>query len=48
MIGLGNMAVKRYGIELSENFNSIDARIDAVADGDINQAVLTRHGHGRF
>jgi hypothetical protein len=33
LVGGRNMAVQRYGIELSQNGNALKSRIDAVADG---------------
>src|SRR5581483_5738457 len=34
------------GIELGQDRNAIDPRVDAVADGNINQAVFSPDGHG--
>jgi hypothetical protein len=34
------MAIERGGIELRQNINPLDLRIDAIADGNIDQAIL--------
>jgi len=34
------MAMQRSRIELREKINPIDLRVETVADGDINQAIL--------
>ena len=39
-VGIRNVAVKRDGVELGEHSDVEDAGVDAVADGDIDQAVL--------
>jgi hypothetical protein len=43
-----DMAVQGNGIKLRQHRNAIDARIDAIADGNINETVLARHWDGRF
>ncbi len=40
------MAVQRRRIELGQHGNVIDARIDAVADGYIDQPVFPGNGDG--
>ena len=45
---MGDMAVQRGRIELGQHGNVVDARIDAVADGNIDQPVLAGNGNGRL
>ena len=47
-VGLGNMAVEGGGIELGQQINPLQARIDAVGNGDVHQAVFAGQGHGRL
>ena len=42
------MAIERLTVELGENVDLMNAGIDAVADRDIDQAVLTAQWHRRF
>ncbi len=35
-------------VELGQNMNQIDTRIDAIADGHIDEAILTPNMNGRF
>src|SRR5512135_1873768 len=45
LVSLGNMAVEGDRIELGEHGDAVNAGVDAVGNGDIDQAVLTGHGH---
>ena len=42
------MAVKGSGIELGEDVNSAEPRIDTVRNGYVHDAVLASQGHGRL
>jgi hypothetical protein len=45
-IRLGDMAVEGRRVELGEDVDSSDIRMQTVADGDINQPVLAADRHG--
>ena len=40
-IAVGDVPVQRRGIELRQNEDSLQARVEAVADGNIDQAILS-------
>jgi hypothetical protein len=42
------MAVEGGGIELGQQVNAFQARIDAIGNGDVHQAVFPGERHGRF
>jgi hypothetical protein len=48
IVGLGDMAVQGYRVELGQNCHAVHTGIDAVADGDVNQPVLAPEGDGWF
>ena len=48
LVGLRNVAVQRGGIELRQQINAAQAGVDAVGDGDVDEAVFARERHGRF
>ncbi len=48
VIRLGNMPVERDGVELGQNGNPVDPRVDAVADRNIDETILAGDGHGRL
>ena len=48
IIGLGNVAMEGYRIELRQDRNAVDFGVDAVADGNVDQAILARDRHSRF
>ena len=43
-----DMAVQRHAVELSEHVDAANARIEAIADRNINQPVLAAERHGRL
>ena len=43
-----NVSMKRSSIELGQNENPIDVRIDAVADGDIDETIFASEGNSGF
>src|SRR5690606_29322664 len=45
LVGVGNVAVKGGAVKLGENEDATDSGVDAVADGDIHQAVFARQWH---
>ena len=47
-VGLGKMTVQGCGVELSEAVDLVDAAVDAVADGDVDEAVVGAEGHSRL
>ncbi len=48
LIGLRNMAVERGGVELGQQINASQAGIDAIGDGNVDQAVFAGERHGGF
>ena len=48
VVGALHVAVQGRRVELREQKNAIDARVEAVADRDVDQAVLARQRHRRF
>ena len=48
VIGLRNMTVEGYGIELRQNCDAVNLGVDGIADGNVNQPILTGHRHRRF
>jgi hypothetical protein len=43
-----NVAMQRHAVELGQNINRTQSRVKAVADRDINQAILAAEGNGWF
>ena len=43
-----DVAVEREGLVLGENVNLAQAGVDAVGKGDVDDAVVSAKGHGRF
>jgi hypothetical protein len=48
VISQGNVPVERDRIELGQDRHPINPRIDAVADRDVNEAILSCNWHSRF
>ena len=48
LVGLGNMPVKRGGVELGQQINPAQAGVDAVGNGNVHQPVFTGQGNRRF
>lgn len=48
VISPGDVTVERDRVELSQEGNAVDIRIDAVADRNINQSVFPAKGDSRF
>jgi len=48
VIGLGDVAMQGDRVELGENRDLVDARIDAVADGYVNQTIFAGDWHRGF
>jgi hypothetical protein len=48
LVGAGDVPVQADRVELRQHRDAVNARVDAVADWDVNQAVLAGHGYGRF
>jgi len=46
MVGLGDVPVERLGVELGQDEDPPDVRVEAVADGDVDEAVLARQRDG--
>ena len=40
------MPIERGRVELRQNVDSLDLRVDAIADGDIDQAIFGAEGNG--
>lgn len=47
-VGSGEVAVKRGGVELREDVDLVDVAVEAVADGDVDEPVVSAEGNGRF
>lgn len=45
VIRLGHVAVERGGVVLSEDVNLVDAAVEAVAHGHVDEAVGAADGH---
>ena len=45
VVRLGKVAVQRRAVELREAVNLVDVRVDAVGDGDVDQAVVRAERH---
>jgi hypothetical protein len=48
VIGLVDMAVEGMGVELGQHIDPVNAGVDAVADGNIDQAIFSGDGYGWF
>jgi len=48
VVGAAEVAVQRLAVELGENINLVDARINAVADWYIDESVFAPEGYCRF
>ena len=48
LVGVGDVAVEADAEELGEDVDAVAAAVDAVADGEVDEAVLAGHGHGRL
>ena len=47
-VGLRDVAVERRGVELRQHEDALEAGVQAVADRDVDQAVLAAERHGRL
>ena len=47
-VGLVNVSVQRFRIVLCQDEDSVDSRIDAIADRNINESILAPDWDGRF
>ena len=47
-VGAADVLVQAGGVELREDVDAVQAAVDAVGDGDVDEAVLARHRHGRL
>src|SRR6185436_15479453 len=47
-VGLVDVAMQAGAVELREDVDSIDARVEAVADRNVDQPELAAHGNRRF
>ena len=48
VVGERNVLVEALGVVLGEDEDPAQVRVEAVADGDVDEAVLARDGHGRL
>jgi len=48
LVAFGDVAVQRHRVELGQHGDAVNARIDTVADRNIDQAVFAGDGHGRL
>lgn len=48
VVGLGEMPVEAGRVELGQAVHFVDVGVDAVGDGDVNQAVVGAQGHSRL
>ncbi len=42
------MAIERLTVELRQRIDLVDAGVDAIADRNVDQAVVAAQGHGRL
>ena len=47
-IRAADMLVQAGGIELRQHVDAVQAAVDAVGDGDVDEPILSGHGNGRF
>ena len=47
-VGSRKVAVKRGGVELREDVDLVDVAVEAVADGDVDEPVVSAEGNGGF
>lgn len=47
-VGSGEMAVQRGGVELREDVDLVDVAVEAVADGDVDESVVSAERNSRF
>ena len=47
-VGLSNVSMERFGVELRQEVNLIVPGVQAVADGDIHQTVFAAQRYGGF
>ena len=47
-VGARDMPVERGRVELRQDVNAVDLRVDAVTDRNVDQAILGAQGHRRF
>src|SRR5207245_3804086 len=45
---VADVPVQAHAQELRQDVDAIEAAVDAVADGDIDKAILAGDGHGRL
>ena len=48
LVGAVDVLVERGGIELGEYVDAADARVEAIADRDVDQTVFAAEGNGRL
>ncbi len=48
LVGVGDVAVQADAEELRQHIDAVEAAVDAVADGDVDEAILAGNGHGRL
>ena len=48
LIGVGDVPVQADAQKLREHVDAVEAAVEAVADGDVDETVLAGHGHGRL
>ena len=48
LIGLGDVPVQGRGVELGEQINPAQARVDAIGNGYIDQTIFAGQRHGRL
>jgi hypothetical protein len=48
VVGLADVSMEADGVELCEHVDAADIAVDAVGDGDINEAILATEGDSGF
>jgi hypothetical protein len=48
VVGLGDVAVERMRVKLGKHVNAIDAGVDTIADGNVNQPIFSGNWDSRF
>jgi hypothetical protein len=48
LVGLGNVPVQRSGVELRQQINALQVGVEAVGNGDIDEAIFACQRNGGF
>src|SRR6185437_8675783 len=48
LVGVADMAMQADAEKLRQDVKSFDSAVDAITDGNVDKAILTGDGYGRF